>query len=93
MKLYIVTVDWAYDNDEGVDVIIFTEKEDARAKFNSEMHDAIQAFENCGGYVMDGDDTEFTIFENGFYTDTHFVVRYEETELDKSARIQLGGSI
>lgn len=92
MKLYIVTVDWAYDNDKGTDVVLFTEKEHAKEQFNTEVRDAIEIFENNDGYAMEGDDTQFMVYEKGFYSRTHFTINYIEREFDKCTRIGIGGS-
>ena len=91
-KVYMVTLNWAADGDNGQDIFLFSSKKRARNKFNNLIID-----EQCpdsswvGLHIEDGkpdeeheltvSDNEWSFWRNGEWMDWHTTIEITEKEV------------
>ena len=72
MKHYVVVLDWASNDDEGVNILGVTHTlEEAKEIFAKQLVEEKELADEWGWEIETDTDTEFEAYESGYYAITH----------------------
>lgn len=80
-KVYLVVEDWHSDLDCGSDINVFENYDNAYEYFNDMRISNENFIDNDDDKVVNSEPNYFEIYEEGYYLNSHYVVRLVEKEV------------
>lgn len=92
IKIYVLTEDWAFDGDEGVETYAFTDFDDAKLQLRLKMYK--ERREGCVETWLDDEDlieehseTSYEAYIEGFHCESHYTLNLKTLKLPISEKI------
>lgn len=86
MKIYVILTESVVDGEFETSVYLFSTFEKAKIEFDKMVAETKQNdhLMECDDVVVEESETEFTIYEDGYYSIDHYSVWIEEKNVDKN---------
>lgn len=81
MKHYVIILDWATNDDSGVNIVgVAHDMTKAKEIFASAIDDEREIAEDYGWHIEEDSDVYFEAYEDGYYSQAHTVLYIQEVE-------------
>lgn len=92
IKIYLLTEDWAFDGEEGVETVAFTDFDDAKLQMRLKMYKerregCVETWLDDEDFVEENSETSYEAYIEGYHCESHYTLTIKPVKLPISENI------
>ena len=92
IKIYLLTEDWAFDGEEGVETVAFTDFDDAKLQMRLKIYKerkegCVETWLNNEDFVEENSETGYEAYIEGYHCESHYILSIKAIKLPISENI------
>lgn len=92
IKIYLLTEDWAFDGDEGIETVAFTDFDEAKLQMRLRMYKerkegCVEAWLDDEDFVEENSETSYEAYIEGYHCESHYTLNIKAVKLPISENI------
>ena len=92
IKIYLLTEDWAFDGDEGIETVAFTDFDEAKLQMRLKMYKerregCVETWLDDEDFVEENSETSYEAYIEGYHCESHYTLTIKPVKLPISENI------
>ena len=92
IKIYLLTEDWAFDGDEGIETVAFTDFDEAKLQMRLKMYKerregCVETWLDDEDFVEENSETSYEAYIEGYHCESHYTLSIKAVKLPISENI------
>ena len=92
IKIYLLTEDWAFDGDEGIETVAFTDFDEAKLQMRLKMYKerregCVETWLDDEDFVEENSETSYEAYIEGYHCESHYTLTIKPVKLPNSENI------
>ena len=92
IKIYLLTEDWAFDGDEGIETVAFTDFDEAKLQMRLKMYKerregCVETWLDDEDFVEENSETSYEAYIEGYHCENHYTLTIKPVKLPISENI------